>query len=396
LSIALPFKAWLPSEEFASQVAVRSSGYANNTEILALLAENPLCYLHAVKPYLHFGTDKKNPELHFAHGANYIKQLIASGVLKQAKETGYFLYRQTSIETGSYYQGVIGLCSADAYLSNKVKRHENTLTNKENLLIEHIDYTKMGGEPVLIMHDSQHDLETLKREICAEYPLISFDSEGSRHELWSVLGDKVDSLQAELDKISTMYIADGHHRSSASTRYIQAGKTSTKGFMTLFMDKADLHIEPFHRLVKTDVNDLMEFLNSNNFKVEIINNFHALEKRKKCFGFYFDNNWYQIEYTGVYFKEGTLDVSIIEEAFINDYCGIKDSKADDRVDFVEGNLPIYQAEHRVNANEFNLLIALNPCEIQDICTVADMGETMPPKSTYVLPKLLTGLTINQF
>lgn len=386
----------MPSSEYASQVAVRSSGYASNAEILEILAENPLCYLHAVKPYLHFGTDKKDPKLHFAHGANYIKQLIASGVLSQAEDEGYFLYRQTSIDTGFYYQGVIGLCNVDAYINNQVKRHENTLTNKENMLIEHIDYTKMGGEPVLMMHDSQRDLEALKRTIFDKDPIISFETEGSRHELWSIVGDEVNHLQFELDRISTMYIADGHHRSAASSRYIQSGKTATKGFMTLFVDKADLHIEPFHRLVKTKVHDLVDFLNGNNFKITVINNFHELEKRKRCFGFYFNNNWLQIEYTGIYFENDTLDVSIIEEAFINDYCGIKDSKADDRVDFVEGNLPIYQAEQRVNAKEFDLLIALNPCEIDDICKVADKEETMPPKSTFVLPKLLTGLTINQF
>ena len=56
---------------------------------------------------------------------------------------------------------------------------------------------------------------------------------------------------------------------------------------------------------------------------------------------------------------------------------------------------MYLAENRVANNEFDLLIALNSCRIEDICDIADRNETMPPKSTYVLPKLLTGLTIQE-
>jgi len=396
LTIVHPFKAWLPSPEFADQVAVRSSGYANNQEILNILSENPVSYLHAVKPYLHFGTDKKDPQLHFAHGANYIKQMIQSNVLYQTDEASLFMYRQTSMDSGNYYQGIIGLCSETAYAKNKVKRHEHTLTRKENLLIEHIDYTQMSGEPVLVMHDSNHDLEMVKRDILSQPPKISFEQEGQRHELWVVQAEHLALLQHKLNQIDEMYIADGHHRSAAASKYIASGKSKEKGFMTLFVDKSDLHIEPFHRLVKTDVSNLTEFLKGNNFIVNQVNSFHELEDRIRCFGFFYNENWHQIEYTGTYFNDTALDVSLIEEAFVNDFCNISDSKQDDRVEFIDGTQPMYHAENRVRAGEFDLLIALNPCRIEDICDVADRGETMPPKSTYVLPKLLTGLIIQQF
>lgn len=395
MGIVHPFKAWLPGSEYASQVAVRSSGYANNKEILDILSENPFSYLHAVKPYLHFGTNKKDPNLHFANGANYIKQMIQSNVLRKQNEETYYIYRQTSIDTGFYYQGVVGLCNADAYYEDKVKRHEHTLPRKESMIVEHISFTKMSGEPVLVMHDSYHDLEAVKRSITAHDPVISFVCEGQQHELWVVNEADLKLVQEELDKINIMYIADGHHRTAAAAKYIRSGKSEAKGFMTLFVDKADLHIEPFHRLVKTDVSKLIKFLKGNNFKVTEVNSYHELESRIRCFGFYFDNNWYQIEYTGVYFKDNALDVSIIEEAFINDYCDIANSKEDERVEFIEGNQPMYLAENRVSSGEFDLLIALNPCRIEDICDVADRKETMPPKSTFVLPKLLTGLTIQE-
>ena len=37
---------------------------------------------------------------------------------------------------------------------------------------------------------------------------------------------------------------------------------------------------------------------------------------------------------------------------------------------------------------------LRPTPVEQVRAVADAGETMPPKSTYFFPKLLTGIVFN--
>jgi uncharacterized protein (DUF1015 family) len=37
---------------------------------------------------------------------------------------------------------------------------------------------------------------------------------------------------------------------------------------------------------------------------------------------------------------------------------------------------------------------MRPTPVEQVRAVADAGETMPPKSTYFFPKLLTGLVFN--
>lgn len=386
----LPFKAWLPKTELANEIASRSSGYSSNEEVSEFIHANKNSYLHAVKPHLYFREEVKVPEKHFKYAFEFVEQLKANKRIEQLGEESYLLYRQTSIDSGFYYQGVVGLCTASAYKEGSIKVHEHTLTPKENLLIEHLKYSKMAGEPVLVMHDAVHDLEQLKREEMIKPPLIHFEKEGLRHEVWVPSKSTTLAMQAQLDQLDEFYIADGHHRSAATTRYIFEEETIQKGFLSLFIDKADLHIEAFHRLVQCDSAELFSYLGKNGFSFQRVNSFQELNLCKNQFGFFVDQEWFQVHYN---LANNKLDVQIIEEHIINQFAGIANSKTDDRVDFFEGNKPIYLAENLVNNAKFDLLIALHPCSISDICAIADNGETMPPKSTYVLPKLLTGLTM---
>jgi uncharacterized protein (DUF1015 family) len=40
-----------------------------------------------------------------------------------------------------------------------------------------------------------------------------------------------------------------------------------------------------------------------------------------------------------------------------------------------------------------VLFTMHPCSMRDVMAVADAGLSMPPKSTYIEPKLRTGLLI---
>jgi len=395
LSLLKPFKAWIPSKEYASLVAARSAGYENNDVIVQILQENPLCYLHAVKPYLHFGTTVKIPSLHFSYGANYIKQLKEQSVIVQEEKEAFYLYKQTNISTGEVFSGIIGLCDKQGYLSGKIKLHEKTLTEKENMLIEHIKYTKMSGEPVLVMHKHNADLKDFLSQFYKNEPNIVFESDGMVHELRLVNDESaLEKLSSQLANSPEMYLADGHHRSAALTRYILESKSTSAGFMALLMFMEDLSVQPFHRLVKCNTENLINALETNGFEVTIAAG-EIIPEHKKSFGLYMKNQWYSLTYKEMEHNDFLLDVDIVESHILKSICGILDSKEDQRVDFFEGNKPIAQAVTMVDEKQFDILITLNPCDLDDVCQIADAGMTMPPKSTYILPKLLTGLTIHQ-
>jgi uncharacterized protein (DUF1015 family) len=50
----------------------------------------------------------------------------------------------------------------------------------------------------------------------------------------------------------------------------------------------------------------------------------------------------------------------------------------------------------VDQNNKSIGIELFPHKIEEITSIADIGENMPPKSTWIEPKLRSGLTIYEY
>jgi len=54
-----------------------------------------------------------------------------------------------------------------------------------------------------------------------------------------------------------------------------------------------------------------------------------------------------------------------------------------------------QAVALVESGEYDLAFLLRPTPVEQVREVAASGASMPPKSTYFFPKLLTGLLFNK-
>ena len=56
-------------------------------------------------------------------------------------------------------------------------------------------------------------------------------------------------------------------------------------------------------------------------------------------------------------------------------------------------ISIKEIKRSVDKKKYAVAFILNPIAIEDIKEVADEQKVMPPKSTYIEPKLRSGLTI---
>jgi uncharacterized protein (DUF1015 family) len=52
---------------------------------------------------------------------------------------------------------------------------------------------------------------------------------------------------------------------------------------------------------------------------------------------------------------------------------------------------LVELEKRVDSGEWSVAFALYPTSVQDLISVADAEEVMPPKSTWFEPKLADGM-----
>lgn len=411
MAIIKPFAALRPARDKASQVSAPS--YDSTLRELSLneIMRNPYSYLHVVKPTLHFKGEKKNPKKHFPLGLSYLNKFKEEEVLIKDTEPNYYIYRL--IKGSVAYTTLIAAASIDDYNNNVILKHENTITEKENDLAQHIEFFSSLGNPVLLTYPDNLEVEeVINRIIQSHAPEYNFISQDQiKHNLWPV-NNAVDleKIENAFAQISHLYIADGHHRSGGSATFAKnkrAEKREYNGtelfnfFPVCLIPFNKLHIFEYHRLVKEEV-----VVNAEDFMSKIGQYFNItpsghipvqpLEKQE--FGIYLNNDAYVLKLKAAYKADlvGTLanlDVSIVEEFILKRIFNITDSKTDKRLNFMDGSRGLLPLQSAVDSGDYDLAITLFPTSIEEVKQIADQNLIMPPKSTWIEPKIRTGLII---
>jgi uncharacterized protein (DUF1015 family) len=117
------------------------------------------------------------------------------------------------------------------------------------------------------------------------------------------------------------------------------------------------------------------------------------------FGMYIDGAWYLlIAKTSILKTDpiGVLDVSLLQDNVLSPLLNIQDPRTSDRIDFVGGIRGLSGLQKRVDSGEMAVAFALYPVSIEQLITISDSGNVMPPKSTWFEPKLRDGLFSHLF
>lgn len=410
MAIVKPFKALRPSRDKVAQVSSPAYDSGSRDKSYHELATNEYSYLHIVKPYLHFKGEKKNPEKHFPLGLDYLQKFKENGWFIKDETDSYYIYRV--IKGSNAYTGIIAAASVDDYNNNRILKHENTLTEKQNELADHIRWFKQLGNPVLLTYPDSSKIENLIGHYIEnhipEYNFISPDQ--LKHNLWVVSSkDDVTLIREEFEKIPNLYIADGHHRSAGSAAYCNYKRTSEplfdgnelfNFFPVCLIPFSKLHIYEYHRLVKDDLVNNPDFLKEveQYFDITPSGNLPVQPLKNREFGLYFNNHAYLLKLKPEYSAQlsgllANLDVSIVEEFILKRIFNIKDSKTDKRLSFLDGSKGILTLQETIDSKDFDLAITLYQTSIDEVKAIAENNLIMPPKSTWIEPKLRTGLVI---
>jgi uncharacterized protein (DUF1015 family) len=86
----------------------------------------------------------------------------------------------------------------------------------------------------------------------------------------------------------------------------------------------------------------------------------------------------------------------LETYVFSKFFNIINSSKDSRLSFTRGDMPPEELLMLRNRGEIDGAFLLYPNTIKEIKEVADAEETMPPKSTWIEPKLPAGMIIKEF
>ena len=267
-----------------------------------------------------------------------------------------------------------------------------------------------NAEPVLLTYPDQKGVDDLLESYINSRPEYEFTTTNrSTHKLWLIQDEKdIQILQNIFKKVNALYIADGHHRSASSALLCQqrrkenpdyTGRESFNYFMSYLIPESQLIILDFNRIVK-DLNGLTneEFITSvsKTYKVEKRENSFVPTKKDEI-GMYLEKNWYSLTANDSNFDRNhcvkKLDPAILSNNILSPILGVQDLRKDKRLIFIDGKLGKKALESAVDSGDYAVAFLLKQISVQQLKEVADAKESMPPKSTYIEPKLRSGLLI---
>jgi uncharacterized protein (DUF1015 family) len=88
-----------------------------------------------------------------------------------------------------------------------------------------------------------------------------------------------------------------------------------------------------------------------------------------------------------------LDAAALEQLFLRGAVGLTEEDIAAKRGLGYTPDPLVAIE-KLRSKEFDAAFFLRPTPVEQVRAVAAEGETMPPKSTYFFPKLLTGIVFN--
>ncbi len=407
----LPFKAVRPARSFAGLVASRPYEDYSEEELRAQLEFNPYSFLHIINPGYKF-QHEIGGEKRFGMVKNRYLEFKEENILQQDEVPCYYIYKIESRE-GSCC-GIIAAASVEDYEKDIICRHEDTIAHREELFKEYLKVVGFNTEPVLLTYPDNPVIDELLAERMRSRPEYEFATSNKElHSLWLI--DKpatIEKIKDEFGQLERIYIADGHHRSASS--YLLAkeskennpehtGKESYNFFMSYLISESNLRIYEFSRLIK-DLNGHTkeEFLILLDEWFRIENRGFEIYKpsKKHHFNMYLNGEFYSLylRKTNYEFTDSLseLDSYILYEKILKPVLGIEDLRYDKRIEYIHGKNDLIELKTRVDSGEFAVGFGMLPAGIEEIKQIADENLTMPPKSTYIEPKLRSGLTIYEF
>ncbi len=399
-----PFTAVRPTRDKVHLVASRSYVSYTALQLRSKLTENPFSFLHIIHPDMTTTNLHKTVDLgeRFKQVRGKYDEFLAEGILQRDDTPSLYIYRQ--IKAGHAFTGIIGAVSVDDYLSGKIKIHEKTIAKREETFVQYLDITKINAEPVLLMARDSKTIDDIIAQKTLERPEYDFTTTNKvHHQFWLI--DDAASIEAIAQAYATQdafYIADGHHRSSSSALLFEKHKASITNdhdpmrfCLAYILSEENVRIYEFNRIVK-DLNGLStsEVLEKlgNAFQVAPSDN-PVHPHRKGEMGLYLENNWYKLS-----LKEASdiLDVQLLTDLVLEPIFGISDLRKDKRISFMEGPKGLDALIQTVDKQGTGAAFTLFAPTVDDIKRIADAGQTMPPKSTWVEPKLRSGLVVYEF
>jgi uncharacterized protein (DUF1015 family) len=361
----------------------------------------------------------------YTRAKEYFDKWTAEGILKKDDKKNFYIYAEEYNIPGGQKGEMLGFMAAvklEEFDKRIVLPHERTHSGPKADRLLLMKATMANTSPILSFYfDKEKAVDKIIRDFSkANMPYIDTkDEKGCRHRMWH-LGD-----ESRLDAITgffgdkQLFIADGHHRYETGLNFRNemrqkygAGEKPYDYIMMclISMEHAGISILPTHRVFREFTHDDLEDAPalSRFFKAKDVRNSVMLKDMmskndgKKCIGVIRKNKYMLLELKEDDYKKSLdnkehitdyymLDVSLLHGLLFGRVLNIPEEYIFRTVEYTQD---MDYAVSAVESDGAKISFIIKPATIEQVKVIAENNEVMPQKSTYFLPKLATGLLIN--
>jgi uncharacterized protein (DUF1015 family) len=307
-------------------------------------------------------------------------------------EVVHSTYRQT---------GIWALTDLADYTNGRIKIHELTFADSIRRMKNYRENTGLEGSPILLTYFPSMAVNRIIAATIATQPKAALGNQNGIHRIWKIRErDTYQSLIETFATIETAYLADGHHRIESAADLAKeqraTGHPVYDYISSLYIATDQLRIEQYDRLVIPDQPvskaAIFEHLQKHFYLREATANQVVLPREPGNFGICLEGHWYHMRTKT---RSGCPDATTLQEQVLAPFFGINDPKTDSRLKCAGGEKALEEIGAIFQAHPGAIAFTLCPLTVRDLICAADAGHILPPKSTWIVPKVPYGLLIHQ-
>jgi uncharacterized protein (DUF1015 family) len=348
----------------------------------------------------------------YEHADETLEAWTLDGVLAADREPSMWaLTQEYSTPDGGRLtrHGFLARVRVTEYGPGLVRPHERTQPGPKEDRLRLTRATRHNLSPIFALHPG-NVWQEIEPHLTGEPWGEVTDSEDTLHRVWRITDPALHEAVAGALEDAELLIADGHHRYETARTYADEVGGEGPHRYTLMclvsLEDPGLTIFGTHRLVADFDARQLEAGIREHFEVEEVSDteldpagiegvgvFGFLDVDRRLRLRLRDPNALDEVLADRSVAYRRLDAVILEELILKETLGRtgEDIAAKRGLGYAKG---IDEAKAPIGEGDYDAAFLLRPTPVAQVREVAAAGETMPPKSTFFFPKVLTGIAFN--
>jgi uncharacterized protein (DUF1015 family) len=321
-----------------------------------------------------------------------LQKLLELDRLRRDEQPAIYIYE---IVHRNYRQtGIWALTDLTDFADGKIRLHELTLADSERRIGNYRENTGLEGSPVLLTYEPSIKINRIIAEICAHTQKTTVGNKNSLHRIWKIDDpEKLKGLMDAFQEIDKAYMADGHHRLAGTAKLpVEKGGGLIS---SLYIASDQLRIREYYRVVipeqAVNFEAFMQQLRSFFIVQPSKENLPVKPVQPNVIGICLHGQWFELAAA----LSAETPAALLQRVILEPLFGISDPRTDTRLKCIGGEPAMEEMIHVLKSTPAAIGFTLSALNVADLIAAADSNTILPPKSTWIDPKVPYGLLLVQ-